>query len=50
MNLLFEMASTDLLFIFLAVVGLIILGIVIFYIVTKDIRKLTVILKRHLNF
>ena len=36
MNLLFEMASTDLLFIFLAVVGLIILGIVIFYIVTKD--------------
>ena len=36
MNLLFEIADRDLLFIFLAVVGLIILGIVIFYIVTKN--------------
>ena len=36
MYLLFEIADSDLLFIFLAIVGLIILGIVIFYIVTKD--------------
>lgn len=36
MYLLFEIADRDLLFIFLGVVALIILGIVIFYIVTKD--------------
>ena len=36
MYLLFEIADRDLLFIFLGVVGLIILGIVIFYIVTKN--------------
>ncbi len=49
MNLLFEIADRDLLFIFLGVVALIILGIIILYIVTKDKKVMTVAEEEHFD-